>query len=849
MMIRVLSLVFLFIIRLRFPSHKSVSNVVRDRYGNAVLVKIRKLEKLDFRVRKLKLDITFLEVCIEKDVMPNFVQFRTANKTLKSSKSYDRCQRILLTEELDAKKLKLTEASDNLKAVKKELWESVSLFDFVFISSLFLEKNRKMVVDIEQKQNSKLSKILEDKPCHKAEDLIYNFSTHVLTPAQKSLLMKGLNFSLPPKSLKSEDYLLNFELLFRGVKTSDNCKAHEFENFKAGLRDLAYSSLRFYNRKSNKLENLTEEEYRGLLELTSLDNLVIQKADKGNVIVLVDKGIYTKKIENILRDTSKFESIEFDQYGDLKYLLKKQEEITGFLKGLRGDADDGVISSEEYGKMVPKGSCPGILYGLCKVHKETQEDNCPPFRPILSAIGTSSYGLAKFLVPLLAPITTNSYVCKDSFSFAAEVRNQNSDLYMASFDVDSLFTNIPLDETIDICIKKLFGRKHKFGKFSRSEFRKLLQFAVKDALILFNGKYYIQRDGVAMGSPLGPTLANVFLCHWEEVWLNSCPKQFAPVYYRRYIDDTFLLFSSMDDIKKFHKFLNSRHNSMTFTYETEENDKLPFLDVLVSRDNGCFTTSLYRKPTFSGLYTNFHSYISDNYKKGLVYCLLFRVFTLTVCWEKFHVEVLFLRNLFRKNLFPEHVIDKCIKVFLNKKFNCNVRHIVEKQKFIVSLPFLGKYSNDIKRKLLALASKHLKGCVQVQIIWNSTRKIRNSFVFKDRLPMHLRSKILYKYTCDGCNSVYIGKTVRHFLVRAYEHLGVSIRTGRSFTYNPKNLNNTSVLNHLHQSGCRGELANFEIIGGARNDFFLKVKESLLIKKFKPTLLNQSSKSTPLYLFD
>ena len=78
---------------------------------------------------------------------------------------------------------------------------------------------------------------------------------------------------------------------------------------------------------------------------------------------------------------------------------------------------------------------------------------------------------------------------------------------------------------------------------------------------------------------------------------------------------------------------------------------------------------------------------------------------------------------------------------------------------------------------------------------------------------------------------------------------MSIRTGRSFTYNPKNLNNTSVLNHLHQRGCRGELANFEIIGGARNDFFLKVKESLLIKKFKPTLLNQSSKSTPLYLFD
>ena len=81
---------------------------------------------------------------------------------------------------------------------------------------------------------------------------------------------------------------------------------------------------------------------------------------------------------------------------------------------------------------------------------------------------------------------------------------------MALFDVDSLFTNIPLDETIDICAKKLFGRKHKFKGFDKSEFCSLLQYAVKNNLISFNRKYYIQIDGVAMGSPLGPTLAKVF---------------------------------------------------------------------------------------------------------------------------------------------------------------------------------------------------------------------------------------------------------------------------------------------------------------------------------------------------
>ena len=116
--------------------------------------------------------------------------------------------------------------------------------------------------------------------------------------------------------------------------------------------------------------------------------------------------------------------------------------------------------------------------------------------------------------------------------------------------------------------------------------------------------------------------------------------------------------------------------------------------------------------------------------------------------------------------------------------------------------------------------------------------------------MHLRSKVLYRFTCDGCNSIYLGKTKRHFLVRAYEHLGLSYKTGKRFAYNPDNSNNTTVLNHINQSNqCKGNLDSFEIIGSARNDFFLRIKESLLIKKIKPCLLNPNSQSVPLHLFD
>ena len=332
--------------------------------------------------------------------------------------------------------------------------------------------------------------------------------------------------------------------------------------------------------------------------------------------------------------------------------------------------------------------------------------------------------------------------------------------------------------------------------------------------------------------------------------MDKCPKQFAPIFYRRYIDDTFVLFSSSDHVKKFHHYLNSRHRNMTFTYEVEEGNKLPFLDVLINRDQDRFSTSLYRKPTFSGLYTNFNSFISENYKKGLIYCLLFRLFTLTVDWKKFHEEVQFLREIFRRNQYPEHFIDQCIKMFLTKKIKVQSKVNAQKEKLVISLPYLGKHSNNLRRRISALASKHLKSNFKIEVVWSSQRKIRNFFSFKDKLPMHLRSKILYRFTCNGCNSIYIGKTKRHFLIRAYEHLGLSVRTGKEFAYNPQNINNTTVLDHIHQSeGCNGSLDSFEIIGSAKNDFFLRIKESLLIKTVKPTLLNRNGKSIPLHLFE
>ena len=179
-----------------------------------------------------------------------------------------------------------------LNSIKNELCETLSSMDYLFVTSLFLDKNRKNHQKIEATQNKKLSKMMEDQPAHEPDDLIFNYSNHILTDPQKSILMKGLNFPLPPRKLRHEDYLLNFELLYRNACESNSVKDTDREIFKSNLRSVAYNSLKFYNRKKKKLENISQEEHSALRELASLDNVIIQKADKGNVIVLLNRTDY-----------------------------------------------------------------------------------------------------------------------------------------------------------------------------------------------------------------------------------------------------------------------------------------------------------------------------------------------------------------------------------------------------------------------------------------------------------------------------------------------------------------------------------------------------------------------------
>ena len=237
----------------------------------------------------------------------------------------------------------------------------------------------------------------------------------------------------------------------------------------------------------------------------------------------------------------------------------------------------------------------------------------------------------------------------------------------------------------------------------------------------------------------------------------------------------------------------------------------------------------------------------DTYKKGLVSTLLHRAFVLCSSWDKFHEEVVFLKEIFMRNSYPCHFFDKCVKTFLDKIFVTKKVYVtVPRKKLSICLPFIGKQSLELKSKLSRFASKYFPTC-RIEVIFKCNNRLKNLLVFKDRIPLNVRSHLLYRYTCSGCNATYIGKTRRHYLVRVFEHLGISMRTHKKFAYNPTYKNNSAILNHINCNKCVGKEENFKILGSATNDYHLCIKESLLIHKQKPEM-NTSDSSVPLSLF-
>ena len=111
---------------------------------------------------------------------------------------------------------------------------------------------------------------------------------------------------------------------------------------------------------------------------------------------------------------------------------------------------------------------------------------------------------------------------------------------------------------------ELFKSNSSIHGLNKKQIAKMLSLTAKESIVLFDMAFYTQVDGVPMGSPLGPSLANAFLCHHETKWLNDCPEKFKSVFYKMYLDGIFVLFKRPEHVKPFVDYMNSKQKHFFF---------------------------------------------------------------------------------------------------------------------------------------------------------------------------------------------------------------------------------------------------------------------------------------------
>ena len=168
-----------------------------------------------------------------------------------------------------------------------------------------------------------------------------------------------------------------------------------------------------------------------------------------------------------------------------------------------------------------------------------------------------------------------------------------------------------------------------------------------------------------MGSPLGPSFANIFMCALEQNFLSNCPSNYKPIFYRRFVDDTFCIFQKRTQVECFLNYLNRQHPNIEFTQELEENNSIPFLDILVTHVENGFTTNLYRKKTFTGLYTHFDSLSPVQYKINFISVLIYRAFHICSFYIRpFTVKFAISNGFYNKIVFHHDLLIGLLKGFL-----------------------------------------------------------------------------------------------------------------------------------------------------------------------------------------
>ena len=594
-------------------------------------------------------------------------------------------------------------------------------------------------------------------------DNFVNLSSHELTPDQKELLNLGLQCNFYPRANQQEKKA-ELELLYEQI-----CEKHKAGKIRVNpdvQAQLLSESTK--QRGSTKSRLVTPRLREAAKELRNNSDLIIRRADKSSVFVLLDRSDYISKVNVILKDTTKFEKLTRNP------IEKQKKDLNAVI-----DAANAEQGGVKFQRLQGEFST-GYFYGNPKTHKEGA-----PIRPIISQIPTPAYNVAKQLNSLIAPYVPKTYSLRSSEEFLdiLKVRERHGTLASLTRPHYSRMS-LSMRRLASFLRTCILIRPSLRLVYPKRYFDVSLRYARKihpsDAQRV---NFTAQIDGVAMGSPLGVLFAEAYMARVESLALESM--EVKPFTYCRYIDDIFVDVVDEDQLMCLKSKLEEK-SLLKFTVEMSVNNRIPFLDVTVDASGDKFVTSVYRKPTDDGQCLNGLSESPGRYKESVVRAYIHRALTHCTTWPLVHQELERIRNILVNNNFSLTDIDNQIKTQLHKHFGSQARHSEAQPNTNIKLFYRNRMSTAYKADEKALRDIIARNCIPSDpetnlrlIIYYKSPKtsnlVMNNNLSKDTSVLKA-SNVVYEFKCTAgdcarrSNSTYIGYTTTSLSRRLTMHL-------------------------------------------------------------------------------
>ncbi|KAM7378702.1 hypothetical protein PAMP_004307 [Pampus punctatissimus] len=388
---------------------------------------------------------------------------------------------------------------------------------------------------------------------------------------------------------------------------------------------------------------------------------------------------------------------------------------------------------------------------------------------------------------------------------------------MVSYDVTSLFTCIPTMEALETVRERLSqdNSLQDRTKLRPEHICQLLDLCLNTTYFQFKGRFYRQKHGCAMGSPVSPIVANLYMEEVERRALNSF-KGATPSHWFRYVDDTWVKIKTQE-VQAFTEHINSVDRNIKFTREDVKDNSLPFLDcdVHIGKDRSLHI-GVYRKPTHTDQYLLFDSHHPLEHKLGVIRTLQHRADNVPTSSQAQGEEHEHLRDALKTCGYPTWTF---VKTATGSRKNTNKG--VEKEKQDKRNNIVIPYVSGVSEKLRRIFSKH-----RIPVYFKPSNTLRQRLVHpKDRTPHTQKSNLVYAVQCnEECKDLYIGETKQPLHKRMYQHRRP----------NSSGLDSAVYL-HLKEKAHSFEDNNVHILDREDRWFERGVKEAIYVKIEKPTL--------------